>query len=97
MRDMDGRIDLDAAHRDASLALSFDIAKIYRIPAPAHNADRYIDHTGAVEELMKETRKREEEARYVRNQHMGAVRERGPLGAAALANNPFRDLPKEAL
>ena len=97
MRDMDGRIDLDAAHRDASLALSFDIAKIHRIPAPAYNADRYIDHTGAVEELMKETRKREEEARYVRNQYMGAVRERGPLGAAALANNPFRDLPKEAL
>ena len=97
MRDIDGRVDLDAAHRDASLALSFDIAKIHRIPAPAYNADRYIEHTAGVEELMRETRKREEEDRYVRNQYMGAVRERKPLGAAALANNPFRDLPKEAL
>lgn len=97
MRDMDGKIDLDAAHRDASLALSFDRDRIHRHLAPAFNADRYIDHTDAVDELLKESLKREEESRYVRNQYLATVREGGPLGLVALENNPFRDLPKEAL
>ena len=97
MRDIDGKIDLSTAHRDASLALSFDRDKIHRRLSPAFNADRYIDHTDAVDELLRETLQREEEARYVRNQYLATVREGGPLGIVALENNPFRDLPKDAL